>query len=45
MDTKVYWELFRDTGEPIVWLLCRVQEREKEKRDAELRAPQGGTRG
>ncbi len=40
MDTNIFWEVFRDTGEPVCWLLTRIDdpppaEDEKPKTDRE----------
>ena len=24
MDTKIFWDVFRDTGDPLCWLLTRI---------------------
>ena len=24
MDTKIFWDVFRDTGDPLCWLLTRT---------------------
>ena len=31
MDKTIFWELFRDTGDPICWLIARKHPYSKEK--------------
>lgn len=33
MDTKIFWDVFRDTGDPICWLLTRVAPAENKKKE------------
>ena len=40
MDRNFFWELFRDTGEPVCWLLTRIDdppraEKEEKQPDGE----------
>jgi len=37
MEQDIYWEVFRDTGDPIVWLLGRIDEPARDKQSAEDR--------
>ena len=40
MDTKIFWDVFRDTGDPLCWLLTRaVPTDEKKKDQTDDRAP------
>lgn len=33
MEKKDYWQIFKETGDPMCWLLYKASEREKEKAD------------
>ena len=47
MDTKIFWDVFRDTGDPLCWLLTRVvpaenkenKENKKKEQKTNDRAP------
>ena len=26
MENKIFWEVFRDTGDPVCWLLTRIDD-------------------
>ena len=41
MDTKIFWDVFRDTGDPLCWLLTRVAPAENKKKEQKTndRAP------
>ena len=40
MDTKIFWDVIRDTGDPLCWLLTRaVPTDEKKKEQTDDRAP------
>ena len=40
MDTKIFWDVFRDTGDPLCWLLTRADPTdEKKKEQTDDRAP------
>ena len=40
MDTKIFWDVFRDTGDTICWLLTRdAPTDEKKKEQTDDRAP------
>ena len=40
MDTKIFWDVFRDTGDPLCWLLTRAAPTdEKKKEQTDARAP------
>ena len=40
MDTKIFWDVFRDTGDPLCWLLARIAPAEnKKKEQTDDRAP------
>ena len=34
METNLFWELFRDTGDPICWLLARRAAETAEKKQS-----------
>ena len=34
MEKNVFWEVFRETGEPMGWLLTRLRPRADNRRDA-----------
>ena len=33
MDTKIFWDVFRDTGDPLCWLLTRIAPAENKKKE------------
>ena len=33
MDTKIFWDVFRDTGDPLCWLLTRAAPAENKKKE------------
>ena len=38
MEPNIFWEVFRDTGDPLCWLLSRMQDpkpQERAKEDGE----------
>lgn len=40
MDTKIFWDVFRDTGDPLCWLLTRAAPADgKKKEQKNDRAP------
>ncbi len=40
MDTKIFWDVFRDTGDPLCWLLTRIPPADgKKKEQTNDRAP------
>ena len=40
MDTKIFWDVFRDTGDPLCWLLTRAAPTDEKKKDpTDDRAP------
>lgn len=41
MDTKIFWDVFRVTGDPLCWLLTRVAPAENKKKEQKTndRAP------
>lgn len=40
MDSKIFWDVFRDTGDPICWLLTRIRPADgKKKEQTNDRAP------
>ena len=39
MDTKIFWDVFRDTGDPLCWLLIAPAENKKKEQKTNDRAP------
>ncbi len=35
MEKKDYWQIFKETGDPMCWLLYKASERETEKSDGQ----------
>ena len=33
MDTKIFWDVFRDTGDPLCWLLTSIAPAENKKKE------------
>ena len=31
MEKEIFWDVFRDTGDPICWLLARAEDAERAK--------------
>lgn len=36
MEKDIFWDVFRETGEPLCWLLSRMRERKKQGKTPDM---------